>query len=75
MQIVRRQLRDQGIDDRWSTLRDTVASQCRVTAPFGRADERILHVHKATRAEPRALAIHQALGLSPAPGGIIRTIA
>uniref|UniRef100_UPI0025F0C57D formylglycine-generating enzyme family protein n=1 Tax=uncultured Lamprocystis sp. TaxID=543132 RepID=UPI0025F0C57D len=45
-----------GISDRWSTLRDILAGQCRVTATFRRADGRILHVRKATRAEPAQLA-------------------
>lgn len=74
VQIVRRQLHDQGLHDRWGTLRDTLASQCRVTATFRRADERTLHVRKATRAEPATLAIYRALNLNPTPGGITKTI-
>ena len=40
VQLIRRRLRAQGISERWSTLRDTLAGQCRVTAtlpPGGRA--------------------------------------
>jgi len=61
-------------NERWRTLRDTLASQCRVTATFQRADGRTLHVRKATRAEPDARAIYQALNLNPAPGGILKLI-
>jgi transposase len=74
VQIVRRHLHDRGIPGRWSTLREMLASQCRVTATFKRADGRTLHVRKATRAEPEALAIYQALNLNPAPGGIVKMI-
>jgi len=74
VQIIRRHLRDRGIDGCWSTLRDRLAGQCRVTATFRRADGRTLHVRKATRAEPEALAIYQALNLNPAPGGIVKMI-
>ncbi|MCC7278930.1 MAG: IS1634 family transposase [Chromatiaceae bacterium] len=70
VQLIRRRLRAHGISERWSTLRDRLASQCRVTATFRRADGRTLHVRQATRAEPAQLAIIQALGSDPSPGGI-----
>jgi transposase len=74
VQIIRRHLKDRGIEGRWSTLRDNLASQCRITATFRRADGRTLHIRKATRPEPEALAIYQALNLNPAPGGIVKMI-
>ncbi len=74
VQLIRRRLREHGIDERWSTLRETLASQCRITATFQRADGRTLHVRKASRAEPDARAIYQALNLNPAPGGILKLI-
>jgi Transposase DDE domain len=74
VQLIRRRLRQHGISDRWSTLRDILAGQCRVTATFRRADGRILHVRKATRAEPAQLAIIQALGSDPSPGGIQKMV-
>jgi hypothetical protein len=74
VQIIRRHLKEQGIAGRWDTLREILGSQCRVTATFRRADGRILHVRKATRPEPEALAIYQALNLNPAPGGIVKMI-
>lgn len=74
VQIIRRHLKERGIQGRWSTLRDILASQCRITATFKRADGRTLHVRKATRAEPDALAIYQALHLNSAPGGIVKMI-
>jgi transposase len=74
VQLIRRRLREHGLDERWSTLREMLASQCRVTATFQRAAGRTLHVRKATRAEPDARAIYQALNLNPAPGGIVKLI-
>ena len=74
VQLIRRRLRAQGISERWSTLRDTLAGQCRVTTTFRRADGRTLHVRKATRAEPAQLAIIQALGSDSSPGGIQKMI-
>jgi transposase len=74
VQIIRRQMKERGITDRWGTLREILASQCRITATFKRADGRTLHVRKATRAEPEALAIYQALNIDPAPGGIVKML-
>ena len=74
VQLIRRRLRVQGISERWSTLRDTLAGQCRVTTTFRRADGRTLHVRKATRAEPAQWAIIQALGSDPSPGGIQKMV-
>jgi len=70
VQLIRRRLRAQGISDSWSTLRATLAGQCRVTATFRRPDGRTLHVRKATQAEAGQLQIYQALGLDPSPGGV-----
>ena len=59
----------------WSTLRDILSGQIRVTACFRRADGRIIHIRKATRAEPRQREIYRALGLAPEPGKTRRMVA
>ena len=74
VQIIRRHLKESGIDLSWNSIRRIMASQCRVTASFRRADGRALHVRKATRAEPEQLAIYRALNLDSAPGGVCKTI-
>ena len=74
VQIVRKRLRERGEHASWTTLRRVLAGQQRVTATFRRADGRALHVRKATRAEPRQLAIYAALGIDPSPGGVQKTI-
>jgi len=60
VQLIRRRLQESGIDvnSSWRTLRDIMSTQCRVTASFRRADDKALHVRKATRAEPEQMAIN-----------------
>ena len=74
MQTIRRRLGEQGERSSWASLRRILEGQQRVTATFRRKDGRTLHVRKATRAEPRQLAIYQVLGVDPAPGGIRKMI-
>ena len=74
MQIIRKQLQAHGIQRRWSTLRDILSVQRRITAAFRRTDGRSLHVRKATRPETELAEIYQALNLSSLPGGVQKTI-
>ena len=74
VRVVRRRLAEAGERSSWTTLRNVLAGQQRVTATFRRADGRALHVRAATRAEPAQRAILDALGLDPAPGGILKTV-
>lgn len=74
VQIIRRRLRAQGMTASWISLRQTLASQCRVTATFRRADGRTLHVRKASEAEAAQQKIYRALGLDPASGGIRKMV-
>ena len=74
MQIIRRRLKDSGIDLSWNSIRRIMAGRCRVTAGFRRAGGRALLVRKATRAEPKQLAIYRALNLDSASGGVCKTI-
>jgi len=75
VQIIRRTLQDQGIQGRWSSLRNILSVQRRVTASFRRADGGTLHVRKATRPESALAAIYQALAIDPLPGGVKKTVA
>ena len=52
VQVIRRRLRERDEHASWATLRSTLAAQHRVTATFGCADGRTLHVRQATQAEP-----------------------
>jgi len=71
---LRLQLKAQGIDDSWETLRETLATQRRVTATLQRRDGRAVHVRKATRPEPHHQRINEILGHSPNPGGTHRVL-
>ena len=68
VQTVRRQLKEKGIHESWSRLRETLSVQRRVTVSFPRRDGRALHVRKSTVAEPELKALYEALGLNPTPG-------
>ena len=74
VQILRRRLREHDINASWHTLRQWLSGQVRVTAVFQRADQRTLHVRKATRPEGEHLKICQALGIDTQPGGIEKLI-
>ncbi|MGH8847031.1 MAG: IS1634 family transposase [Polaromonas sp.] len=71
---LRLQLKDRGIDDSWQTLRETLATQQRVTATLQRRDGRAVHVRKATRPEPHHQKVNEILGLAPNPGGTHRVL-
>jgi len=73
VQIIRRQLHEHGIQARWSSLRDILSVQRRVTASFQRAESGALHIRKATRPESELAAIYQALSIDPLPGGVQKT--
>lgn len=53
----------------WTTLRQALCIQQRVTASLRRKDGRSIHVRKSTVAEPAAMAIYQALDINSQPGG------
>ena len=74
VQVIRRRLAAAGERASWTTLRDVLGGQQRVTATFRRADGRTLHVRTATVAEPAQKAVHDALGIDPSPGGTRRTV-
>ncbi len=74
VQVIRRHLGNCHINASWSSIRQTLSGQCRVTASFRRADGGAIHIRKATRAEPEQLLIYQALNINPAPGGISKTM-
>lgn len=71
---LRLQLKAQGIDDAWDTLRDTLAGQQRITTTLQRRDGRAVHVRKATRPEPHQQRILEILGLPANPGGTQRAV-
>ena len=75
VQVLRVQLKAGGLNACWSTLRDTLSVQRRVTAGFRQRDGRTLNVRKSTVAEPDLMDIYRLLGLNSAPGGTKKLIA
>ena len=74
VQVLRTKLKAAGITGSWSSLRQILSIQRRVTASLRHKDGRTVHVRKSTVAEPDLMAIYRALGLSPAPGGTKKLI-
>ena len=75
VQVIRKTLKAQGINDSWATLRKTMEVQRRVTTSMQRSDGRSIHIRKSTKAEPALMRIYQALGINAAPGGTKKLVA
>lgn len=74
VQLIRRQLKAKGITASWTSLRETLSVQRRVTASFTRKDGRALHVRKATQPEAKLKVIYTALGVDSLPGGLKKLV-
>ena len=72
VQVIRRKLKDHGINESWATLREKLNQQCRITATFKQRDGKTLHIRQASRPEEELGDIYKKLGLSPDPGGLQR---
>ena len=75
VQVIRRQLEAKGKHARWTSLRETLSVQRRVTASFTGKDGRTLPVRHTTRPEAALQSIYAALGIDPLPGGTVRSVA
>ena len=71
---LRLQLKAEGINESWETLRETFGTQQRVTATLQRRDGRAVHVRKATRPEPQHQKLNAILGHSSNPGSTHRVL-
>jgi transposase len=75
VQLIRTELKNQAqINDSWETLRQTMQVQRRTTTSMRRADGRMLHVRKTSKAEPELARIYQALGIDASPGGVKKLV-
>lgn len=74
VQVLRRRLKEHGINLSWSSLRNIFSVQQRITATFKQQDGRTLHVRKATIAETNLKNLYDALGISASPGGIQKLV-
>ena len=71
---LRLQLKAQGINDSWNTLRQVLTTQRRVTVTLQRRDGRTVHARKATRPKPRHQTLGAILKLDPNPGRTHRVL-
>jgi len=74
VQVIRRKLKSNGINNNWTSLRKIFSSQQRVTATFRQKDDRTLHVRKTTIAEPKLKKLYDALEISASAVGTQKTI-
>jgi len=74
VQVIRKRLKESGINDSWATLRKTLQVQQRVTTSMRASDGRMIHVRKSTKAEPLLMRIYQTLGIDAMPGSTKKLI-
>lgn len=74
MQSILYQLNQKGIEIRWQTLRDIMATHTRVTTSFNNDKGQVIHVRSSTVAEPLQKKIYGALNLSSRPGRRTKTV-
>jgi transposase len=74
VQVIRRKLKEHGINESWESLREKLGQQCRITATFKQKNGKTLHVRQATQPEEELKNIYAKLGISPDPGGIQKMI-
>ena len=70
VQVIRRKLKEHGINESWATLREKLERQYRITATFKQRDGKTLHIRQATRPEEELANIYAKLRINPAPGGL-----
>jgi len=70
---IRLQLKAQGIDGAWETIRNILSGQVRITTTLQRRDGKTVHVRKTSHPESAQQNIYTALKLSANPGGTHQT--
>ena len=74
VQVIRKKLRIKGYKMGWTSLRNILSVQQRVTATFTQKDGRTLNIRKSTRAEKDLQDIYAALKVSATPGGVKKLV-
>lgn len=70
---IRFRLKQAGIHSSWSSLRNILSPQSRVTVSMQCKNGRTVHVRKSTRPEPDQQEIYTALGIKSHPGNEVKT--
>lgn len=71
---IRLNLKANGIDDSWKTLRQRMGNHMRLTTTMRTQKGPTLHIRKASRPEPSQQRIYKILGICQQPGGIMKTV-
>lgn len=74
VQAIRRKLKENDINDSWTSLRKIFSAQQRITATFKQEDGRTLNIRKTTVAEPNLKKLYQILGITSSPVGLRKMI-
>jgi len=71
--VIRCRLKQAGIHDSWTTLRNILAPHSRVTVSMQCKNGKTVHVRKSTRPEPQQQQIYSLLGAKSHPGNVVKT--
>ncbi|OQC58140.1 MAG: Transposase DDE domain protein [Bacteroidetes bacterium ADurb.Bin012] len=74
LHYIRIKLKQQGINDSWSTIRRCLSGHYRVTTSMKRSDGKMIYVRKTSKPEDCHIRIYNALGLPHRPGKVTKTI-
>lgn len=74
LHTIRFKLRQKGIRLCWTTIRNQLSTQIRITTTMKREDGKMIRIRKSSRAEPCHQEIYDALNLSHQPGKTVKTI-
>ena len=74
MQTIRYALKNKQINESWSTIREALSTNVRITTTMKREDGTAIHIRKSSRPEPFHIRIYDALHLSHHPGKTVKTI-
>jgi len=74
LHTIRCKLRHRGIRLSWSTIRQQLSTQVRVTTTMKRKDGTVIRIRKSSKAEPSHQLIYDALHLTYQPGRIVKTV-
>lgn len=70
---IRYQLKSKGIHASWQTLREILATQCRITSSLKMENGQVVKIRRTSSPNADQMAIYQALGLSTSPAKTEKT--
>ena len=74
VQVLRASMKKAGYHDNWTSLRRILGNLQRTTTTFRRSDSKTLHVRKTATADAEQAAVYQAMGISPPPRNVRKTV-